>query len=199
MPVNCFRPRPDDYACYYNSMDAVLLKKYVEEDLYNELRWLLTAATHWAAYDELVDKKSRRSSGDFSLHFKVFVMDSAFLHARALYEFLTATSTHNADRLTWKDFGLAAGLISTKYLPDFIKDLHGRSMHLNKNRSANNPIKGDVVEVAQDILNLWDRFTPLVTDPILVTELDKARQLSVNDANSVAGNYAIDDFVPVFV
>lgn len=157
------------------------------------------AATHWAACDELVNKKHLINPDRLPMNFKVFVMDSTFLHARSLYEFFTATNTRNTDRLSWKSFGLVSGLISAKYSAKFIDDLHGRSMHLNKARSSYNPIKDEVVNVANDVLDLWDKFS---NDPslgsIYVAEMAAARSKSIGEADKVAYSYQQELFRPIF-
>jgi hypothetical protein len=169
-------------------MNQAALEKVIQDDLFNELRWLLCAATQWQACDQGASDTSAVP------HLKVYSMDSTFLHARALYEFFTATKTSNSDRLTWKDFGLSQRINSTKYSL-LISDLHGRALHLNKNRSSYAAIKDEVVNIATDILSLWDQFVSEARMRSFKAELNDRRQLAINDANAVAARYKIS---PIF-
>jgi hypothetical protein len=56
-------------------------KDYIEQHLFNELRWLLAAATEWSIQNQL-------NLGMVGYDVQVYAMDSAFLHARALFEFV---------------------------------------------------------------------------------------------------------------
>jgi len=70
------------------------LREAIEKDLFNELRWLLCAATEWDAYDRLIGEPPLVPKiNEPCFHLKVYTMDSAFLHARSLYEFFTATES----------------------------------------------------------------------------------------------------------
>lgn len=55
-------------------------EEYIELHLFNELRWLLGAATEWSIQDQLKLEK-------VGYNVQVYAMDSAVLHARALFEF----------------------------------------------------------------------------------------------------------------
>src|SRR5262245_39028722 len=125
------------------------LREAIERDIYNELRWLLCAATEWYAYDQLIGVPPQVPLiEEPCYHLKVYTMDSAFLHARSLYEFFTATKIR-ADRLTWHDYSQTSRQTS-KY-DQFMTPLHGRLMHLSKDRSGYDAIKGEVVEIAKDV------------------------------------------------
>jgi hypothetical protein len=117
------------------------LTEAIEKDLFNELRWLLCAATEWDAHDKLIGTPPQIPKvAEPSPHLKVYTMDSAFLHARSLYEFFTATDAaiarnrrNTRRRLTWSDFSHTARQISAKY-DQFKEPLHRRLMHLNRDR-----------------------------------------------------------------
>jgi hypothetical protein len=117
-------------------------------------------------------------------------MDSTFLHARALYEFFTATRTNNPDRLTWNNFSLPQGLSSTKY-SNLISDLHGRALHLNKNRSSYQAIKDEVSAIATDVLDLWDTFANQSQVQPFKPDFEDARRLAIQDADGVANHHQI--------
>jgi hypothetical protein len=176
-------------------MDETLAKA-IKEDLFNELRWLLCAATEWAAYDTLIEKPPIPKIAEPCFHLKVYTINSALLHARSLYEFFTATEhsmTRNPTRLTWRNYGLPARQASDKY-NQFMEPLHGRVMHLDKNRAGYDEIKSEVVNLAKDILRLWNAFsTHQDIDPDYAELLDKSRKQAIEEARSVAKQYAQHD------
>ena len=55
-------------------------ENYIDRHLFNELRWLLNAATEWSIQGQL----NLQICG---YDIQVYAMDSAFIHARALFEF----------------------------------------------------------------------------------------------------------------
>jgi hypothetical protein len=156
----------------------------IETDLYNELRWLLCAATEWQANQSQCK------------HLKVYTMDSAFVHARSLYEFFTmdprSVSHHeskNHNRLTWHDFGLTAPLSSPTY-KRLAGPLHGRVIHICKGRSEHKPIKNHVVTLAADILRLWEEFSKSLELKDYASVLDSFREKAIEEAEAVANQYA---------
>jgi hypothetical protein len=172
-------------------MDDVL-REAIEKDLYNELRWLLSASTQWYAHDQLIGEPPQVPLIKEPCHdLKVYTMDSAFLHARSLYEFFTATKTR-PDRLTWRDYSQTSPQTSAKY-EQFRTPLHGRLMHLNKDRSEYDGIKSEVVEIAKDVLILWDAFSAaLAADPNLRPYADllgRYREVARAEAAHVAEQY----------
>jgi hypothetical protein len=175
-----------------------ILKKYINDDLYNELRWMLVAASEWAAYDELVDNRKVMKPTDFPRHLKVFTMDTTYLHARSLYEFFTATRVR-AEQRYWKDYGLTSGLTSPTYTnPGFRGDVHARTMHLGKGRSSVTPVKDDVVVIARDVLDLWDRFSAMPEVASYLPEITKARAMAIEDSVKTAEQYKRQGFIALF-
>jgi hypothetical protein len=176
-------------------MDSVLTEA-IEKDLFNELRWLVCSATEWDACDKLIGEPPRIPKiQEPCLHLKVYAMDSTFLHARSLYEFFTATEesiTRNekrgSTRLTWRDYSLTARQTSNKY-DQFMKPLHGRVMHLEKDRSGHDEIKNEVVNFAVDILRLWNGFSQNPSVKPYESLLNKFRVRAIEDAASVAKQY----------
>ncbi|WP_204081383.1 hypothetical protein [Mycobacterium riyadhense] len=176
-----------------------LLRKFISEDLYNELRYLLVAATQWAAYDQLVDKCGTRVQGDFPRHFKVLAMDSAFLHSRSLYEFFTSKDGKSSKHLlTWKALGLSERLTSPIY-DKFRVPLHKRLMHLEPDRPGEIAIKDEVVTIAKDVLALWDKFAASAEVSKYAAELDEARARAILDSNETAQRYTAFGFSVIFV
>jgi hypothetical protein len=172
------------------------LSEAIEKDLFNELRWLLCAATEWDAYDKLIGKPPQISKiAEPCFHLKVYTMDSTFLHARSLYEFFTATEesiTRNerrgSTRLTWRDYSPTARQTSEKY-NQFMKPLHGRVMHLEKDRAVYDEIKNEVVNFAIDILRLWNGFSENSSLNLYKSLLDRFRGKAIEEAASVAAQY----------
>lgn len=161
------------------------LRTYIKDDLYNELRWLLSAAAEWQAAETGSDKRVI-----------VYAMDSAFLHARSLYEFFTwiepQRPTRRAQtRVYWRTYGLQGRLVSRLYT-DWIGILHDYVMHLNDVRgSSSNVLNGQqlnkqILIFAEDVLHLWDQFSAMPEVSQFSTELADARRKSVEQANSIA-------------
>ena len=122
-------------------------------------------------------------------------MDSAFLHARSLYEFFTTTEKaiernkqNHRRRLTWRDYSSHGRQDSQKY-GKFMKPLHGRVMHVEEERTGLDEIKREVANFATDILKLWDSFS---RKPDLVPYaglLAQFREKAICEANKVARQY----------
>jgi hypothetical protein len=138
------------------------LERFVSEDLYNELRWLLVSAASWTIVD--ADQPAD--------HFRVMCMDSAFLHARNLLEFFTM-SPKTFERLarngkapaSCHSFGVRN--VHSQVFERWRPALEARVMHLRTDRPwpknkhgnvAGTSIKGQVVSLAQEVLRLWDGF-----------------------------------------
>jgi hypothetical protein len=154
-------------------MNPADLQRFIEEDLYNELRWLLVAASEWnAATTKDVEPAN---------HFLVVTMDSTFLHARSLYEFFIDAQILNPQwnpkqntAYAKRDFNISIAPTST--YTRYIDGIHKRLFHLDINRPSPEkrgvPIPGKdindkVMVVAQDVLDLWDNFAaqaPSYTD-----------------------------------
>lgn len=158
-------------------------EEFLREDLYNELRWLLCAATEWHACRKLAKEPGCRQPH----HLIVYTMDSALLHARSLYEFFTAASI-KPDRRTWRDYSHNARQESVTY-DKFIKPLHGRVMHLNRDREGYDAVKDEVVNLAADVLRLWDDFSKKSDVKPYVQSLQEYRELAVREAEAVAEQY----------
>jgi len=185
------------------------LREAIEKDLFNELRWLLCAATQWDAYDRLIGEPPQVPKiKEPRYHLKVYTVDSAFLHARSLCEFFTATENsilrneaNGVTRLTWRDYSRTARQTSSKY-NQFMKPLHGRVMHLDKDRSGYGGIKNEVVKIAKDVLELWKGFSAnLSADSSLkpyADLLDKFRDDAIGEATRVAEQYKEHGFQSPF-
>jgi hypothetical protein len=71
-------------------------EEYIRLHLFNELRWLLNAATEWSIQKQL-------NLGICGYDIQVYAMDSAFLHARALFEFFVKTK-NSKNHYSCRDF-----------------------------------------------------------------------------------------------
>jgi len=123
-------------------------------------------------------------------------MDSALLHARSLFEFFTSTESaiqrnnqKGLKRLTWRDYGADTRQESQMYKKDFMKALHGRVMHLDKDRAGYDEIKHEVVNLANDVLKLWETFSAKPEAVEYAGVLDKCRRDALEEARKVAKQY----------
>jgi hypothetical protein len=140
------------------SLDSKGKEEYIKLHLFNELRWLLGAATEWSIQVQL----NLRIVG---YDVQVYAMDSASLHARALFEFFVQPTNNNhygANEFLGNDTVLR----SDSYTNDWKGHLHASIMHA-QDRSHPAPLKSsDVakdlnqmpVDFAREILKLWKEF-----------------------------------------
>jgi hypothetical protein len=133
-------------------------EEYITLHLFNELRWLLGAATEWSIQDQL---KLEIVGYDV----QVYALDSAFLHARALFEFFVQRTNDNHYGSS-EFLGLDTVLKSNSYTNDWRAPLHAFLMHA-QDRSHPAPLKSSGVEkdlnqmpvdFAHEILKLWKEF-----------------------------------------
>jgi hypothetical protein len=178
------------------------LKRLIKDDLFYELKHLLCAATEWSAQESLVDCHTAKMNQP-CFHVKAYAMDSAFLHARNLYEFFTATiesikKNEKWGTLTWQDFSGHAHQTSNKYDNDFRNDFHGRLLHLSRSRSTRTPIKNEVTILAKDILQLWGGFAKKPGIEPYAIVLEEMQQKAINEAVHVAAQYEQYGFTSPF-
>lgn len=129
---------------------------YIRQHLSNELRWLLCAATEWFV-------QQRLALGEVGYDVQVYAMDSAFLHARSLFEFFTQCTKPN--HYGANSF-LSRPLTSNLY-GDWCGPLHAFLMHAqDRSRPRKLKVAGGAtkdlnqmpVEFANEILRLWKEF-----------------------------------------
>jgi hypothetical protein len=149
-------------------MTSSELKLYLEQHLNNELQWLLRAASEWHVQHEL-----KLEIKGYSV--QVYAMDSAFLHARTLFEFFTKPTGRN---YYGSDVFQVATLSSALYTDDWVEILHAYLMHA-QDRSSPRQLEGfdgsttkDLnempVDFAKEVVRLWREFIKLLhasTDP----------------------------------
>ncbi len=140
-------------------LSAVEQKKYLEDYLVTDLRWLLRAATEWHVQHTL-------NLCIPGYEGQVFAMDSAFLHARTLFEFLTKCTSHNYYGAN--AFGIAP-LVSAAYDGPWKCHLHAALMHA-QDRSRKELLKSFdglsekglhemPVDFAREVVRLWREFS----------------------------------------
>ncbi len=165
-------------------MDEEQINLRIEKDLFNELKWLLCAATEWEAHRQLVDIGKMNQPCN---HLQVYTMDSVLLHARSLYEFFTAAPNRRPERFTWQDFGPRQ---SSALYSQLKTALHGRAMHVDKDRTRYEEIKNEVIKFAKDVLHLWAMFSEMPGVEPYKEALEEARKCAIEDAKKVAQQYA---------
>ncbi|HKX73151.1 MAG TPA: hypothetical protein VJM32_04025 [Candidatus Saccharimonadales bacterium] len=139
-------------------MNNVQLKDYLESHLNGELQWLLRAATEWHAQKQL----NLRVGG---YHAQVYAMDSAFLHARTLFEFFTKNTSDNYYAVD--AYGLAP-IQSPLYTNNWVGVLHGYLMHAQDRSSPRQLTSFDgstsrdlnqmPTDFAREVVRLWTEF-----------------------------------------
>lgn len=157
-------------------------KKFINEHLFNELRWLLCAVASW--------QKAREDGTEkYPPHFIVFTMDSAFLHVRSLFEFFTHNNPKNQLHLvTWYYYGLSQGLDSPLY-SKWMQQLHHHVMHLENRLKVNNVVGGTHLKnmpfkFAIEIVRLWQEFSSKI-DSSLKLEMDSVLERSIGEAEKI--------------
>jgi hypothetical protein len=176
-------------------------KRYLQRDLYNELRWLLCAATEWHMQSTMNEYLDAIGQGTSAYHMQVYTLDSVALHVRSLFEFLTKTATIN-------HFGTNNYLGSTNvvnsdiYRDDWEGPLHGYLMHSQprpgrrrKLRSRTGarkklPLNRMPVEFAEEIIVVWQEFANelRVRGDSLARIVDGVLTKAINDARCVRDN-----------
>lgn len=175
--------------------------EYLEVHLYNDLRWLLCAATEWHVQQTINPDDNIKGQ-----HIKVYAMDSAALHARALLEFFT---NHGSNRGRMQSLYGIQSITSKRYPGDWKVPLHTHLMHA-ADRSVGQKLTGvdgttmkDLnrmpVDFGHEVVWLWRQFikhlkhrkNPL--EPLARTTLDKAIAKSALVVSSKANrDHAID-------
>jgi hypothetical protein len=166
-------------------MNEEQLKDKIETDLFNDLRWLLCAATEWEAHRKLVDTGKIKQP---CYHLQVYTMDSVFLHCRSLYEFFIADGKKQ-NRLTYRDYNKSTGQPASTTYGEFKDALHARGMNLGRNRSGCKEIKNKVLDFANDILEMWSTFSTKPGMEPYRGVLGRLQQMAKDEARHVAEQY----------
>jgi hypothetical protein len=156
------------------------LHEYIRVHLYYELAMLLVAATTW---------REARDRDRHPLYLREMAMDSAFLHARVLYEYLT------------KDQGWADRSPHPRQGSDLWDKYHGplhwKLMHPGPHRPYETHVgPGDdlmyrVEDFANDILRWWGVVTEDASMADYRDDLLFARRRALDDAAEAARRLGI--------
>jgi hypothetical protein len=135
----------------------------LRQHLANEVHWLLRAANEWLVQDQM----NLEIDG---YHVQVYAMDSAFLHARTLFEFLTQkTGPNNYGVDQFKISPLQSDLYATGWKPA----LHAYVMHAQPRDSPQQlqALDGSLKDLnamprdfAREIERLWIAFADQLRD-----------------------------------
>jgi hypothetical protein len=156
-------------------MNEAELKRYIKDHLYNDLRWLLCAATEWKAQSELGDTHKVKQP---CFHLQVYTMDCAFLHLRCLYEFFTEPPPP-LQKLQHK---------SSMY-KKFKGPLNQRLFH-PVDRTLAKEVKNEVTNLANDLLKLWVGLSREPSAGKYREVLNDSLRRAIDDAAKVASQYA---------
>lgn len=165
---------------------------YLKQHLNYELQWLLRAAQEWAVQEELqlnVD----------GYQVQVYAMDSTFLHARNLFEFLAAKRP-SGNYYTCRDFNVQPR--SSPLYCSWTKILHGFVMHaqdrsspqkLNAPDGSKKDLQEMPVEFAREIVRLWKDFVVALSkrNPKLAAEARAILEDAADNAQRVARNNVV--------
>jgi Fe-S cluster biosynthesis and repair protein YggX len=151
---------------------------FLENELYHELRCLLGSATVWQIF--------KKTNAGYDV---IVAEDSAFIHARTLFEFFTSKK-RNKNILRIVEFGPSK--YRSSIYATWKPSLNRHVLHLNEKRLNPNNLKTDEhlseqVEVfAREVLSLWKQFEndPEAASfrPILVRVRERAIADAKNDA-----------------
>lgn len=152
---------------------------FIRSELYHELRCLLGAATVWRAF--------RESNAGFDV---VVAMDSAFVHARCLFNFFTLRKSGNDISVT--EFGPANPYFSSVY-KEWEEPLNRHVLHIAKGRmnptnlGASSHLNEQVATFAREILRLWAELERDPAASIFSADVADARARAMQDATNDAG------------
>ena len=165
---------------------------YLERHLYNDLRWLLCAAAEWHVQHTI--NPDDRIVGQ---HIKLYAMDSAALHARALFEFFTQSTRPNhigidlygLETISSPNYGDRR---SNPALGCWSSPLHSHLMHL-QDRTVGQRLKSfdgstmkDLnrmpVDFGHEVVCLWREFIRRLQDQDKDKQLATLAQKALDDA-----------------
>jgi hypothetical protein len=148
-------------------------RAFISQDLYHELRCLLGATTVWRAF--------QAENAGFSV---VVAMDSAFVHARNLFNFLADSTTHDS---CVTQFGPSTPYDSPVYTM-WSEPLHRHVLHIADARISPTNTRGgehlnqQVESFTREALRLWELFEHDPAASKFHLELNTARLLAIDCA-----------------
>jgi hypothetical protein len=172
------------------SLDHAQKAEDIELHLFNELRWLLGAATEWSVQDQL---KLEIVGYDV----QVYAMDSSFAHARSLFECFVKETNNN-------HYGCNEFLGTNTVLPspdyqNWAGVLHKFFVHAQDRSSPKLLMSSGVakhlkqmpVDFAREILRLWEEFEKMIAksgdprDRVLYELAREKRKEAIENARCV--------------
>jgi hypothetical protein len=180
---------------------------YLDEHLYNDLRWLLCAAAEWRVQHLIGPEGDHpiKFPGGPGYYVQVYAMDSAITHARALLEFLTGRT--DPDRHLGVDLFEVEPISSELYSNDWREPMNRYLMHLNERYAGQylpgfddtepKHLKRMPVDFGHEVVRLWRIFIQRLQQKdkqlarLAQTKLEEAiaesARVVTNKVNSVYG------------
>jgi hypothetical protein len=174
-------------------VDKPTMQSFLEEDLYDALRWLFLGAVVWSASRQLPDRFGRLC---------VLGMLTSFVQARALYEFFYHNGRGDDARVrdfvpSWDE---PESHVFRKYMASRTP-ANKRVFHLVYKRSAHaggpghdgpDHLKHQVVEFAKDLRRLTELLVDRV-EPDFRNSAQSALRKALQEAELEAKHYGITD------
>ncbi len=169
-------------------------KQFLKEDLYNALRYLFEGAIAWYAWKQ--NKENCRHQGALAMY-------TAFMEARALYEFFYNQNPlkSNSDDARATDFAARWKADESEVYRDYFarsKPANKRMFHLVYLRSEKSgetntkgPLKDQVLNVAMDLLDMTRKFVENCDDPACCELARRALQNALDDGQKAADHYCV--------
>jgi hypothetical protein len=160
------------------------LGPYIETHLVYELKYLLVAATTWAAVHAEADRER------WPDHLVVMAMESAFVHTRTLCEFLTLEEGWSKGRSRHE--APALPLWNAYHAPMHMKVLHPdpRRPYAPGKREGDD-LKDRVADLAREVLMAWDQVAEQDEMAMFRSVMAQARRSAVADSRLSARRMGI--------
>lgn len=160
--------------------------EHIQVHLAYELKFLLVAATTWEAArrDEL--RHAHRIP-----HLMTMSMESAFVHTRALCEFLAEPKTDQWARLRVHE------PVRIPLWDVYCTPMHDKVLHLNPRRPYRSTgeladgLKDQVIELARAVLVAWDEVAAQPTMEALAPSMAQARKMAITEGRMVAEHFGV--------
>jgi hypothetical protein len=179
-------------------------KRFLQEDLYNALRYLFEGAIAWDAWKRTEEKAAKGEPHPAVFrHQGVLGMCTTFMEARALYEFFHkhARRRIDSDDARADDFASTWRADESEVYKDYmahLKPANKRMFHLVYRRSAQSgetatkgPLKEQVLNFAKDLRDLTKEFIKHTDDTVSCELARAALHNALNEAQKAADHYRI--------
>ena len=180
-------------------------RQSLEDDLYNALCYLFEGAIAWDAWKRTTEKAAgeKPSSTVILRHQGVLGMYTAFMEARALYEFFHKHGRRGHDDARADDFASEWKANQTDVYKNYMaaeKPANKRMFHLVYGRSEHSGgtgtegidhLKEQVLNVAKDLRDLTDEFNKHIDDSGFREVAETALRKALDEAQKAADHYRI--------